>query len=588
MRVEKCSIRARHALLIIAFVFTIPFASLWAQGQLAVPLDHPVYRIIESAELNGTVARVSSVKPYTRSQVAEFLASIQAGMDRFSPAERGMIAAFAREFTAGYGDRPLWVSPEGKARAGVGTDAAIKAGVGTGLGQAKDLWQLASHVTPYLAGSPAPWISFKGEAGFTIDKIEKGLYLPYAFTKEWDAWHIDFSDVRYSTGEKDYPSFSYDLRQDIAAATDSNSLIVRMSRFRRDWGTGSGSLSLSGTARPFVGIEAQFRPSRFFAISHVTGSLANWQKMENERRSDEYLADPSKPEENKISWQKMLAVQKMELFPSDWLTLSATATMVGAKRLELGYMSPFIFMVMYQNHLADVDNLAVQVDASVQLPRLGKLYGSFYADEMELTNLSQLFTRPRNMFALQAGLRIPLPVLPFAMASAQYTKIEPFVYSHYPTWYPDYRMKVDASWSHDGENLGYHLPPNSDEFLLQFDAMPAADFRFRLRYSLVRHGDNPSYTPEGAPLISGDIDHWMNYGNIDKYPDKNFLHDGLYDYNHILRIDGYWRPSAWKIPAEIGAGVGFCHTWWEANNSGEPEPAPSTKFVLDLSVKLFM
>ena len=92
---------------------------------------------------------------------------------------------------------------------------------------------------------------------------------------------------------------------------------------------------------------------------------------------------------------------------------------------------------MYQNQLADIDNLAVQIDGSVQIPRIGKFYGSFYADEMEITHLEELFTKARNMFALQGGAKIPLPGLPFLTFTAQYTKIEPFVYSHYPTWYPD-------------------------------------------------------------------------------------------------------------------------------------------------------
>jgi len=552
-----------------------------AYTHLAVELGHPVYGVIETAELRGVLSRLSSVKPYTRAQVSEFLATIQGQMGAFSADERAMIGVFAQEFAPGtFGGAPLWKSENGKAVAGAAVDATFRTGSdGLGTTAFKDLWHLNSRITPYLAGAITPWLSVKGEAGFTIDKIERVLYLPYEFTKEWDTNHIDFSDSRYSLGEKDYPSFSYDIRQDIAAETDSGSLMVRLSRFRRDWGMGSGSFALSGTARPFVGLEMAFRPSKYYAVSGLVGSLTNWEKGEAEKDTTmvggAYTA---------ISWQKMLGLQRMELFPFDWLTVSATSTLIGAKRFELGYFSPLLFSVMYQNQLADIDNLGVQVDGSVQVPRVGKFYGSFYADEMEITHPDELFTKARNMFALQGGAKIPLPGLPFFTLTAQYTKIEPFVYSHYPTWYPDYRMRVDTSYTQDGENLGYYLPPNSDEFLLRVEAMPAADWRASFQYSVVRHGDN-----------GGTTDGWMDYSRgVDTYL-KDFLHDGIYDFNHIVKLKAYWKPVETPtlfgaaIPMELGAGYGLSYTWWKDGTGGGAVVAdPMWKNVVELSAKLFL
>ncbi|MCE5255917.1 MAG: hypothetical protein LLF89_03630, partial [Spirochaetaceae bacterium] len=77
---------------LVMMALTCP--SAFAQKQLAVELTHPVYRIIETAELRGILTKLSSVKPYTRAQVADMLAIIQARMDAFSPVEREMIAAF--------------------------------------------------------------------------------------------------------------------------------------------------------------------------------------------------------------------------------------------------------------------------------------------------------------------------------------------------------------------------------------------------------------------------------------------------------------------------------------------------------------
>ncbi|MCE1207464.1 MAG: hypothetical protein LWX00_08685, partial [Spirochaetia bacterium] len=354
---------------LLLFGTAIPGSQLQAQtssSRLAVELSHPVYAIIETAELRGVLTRLSSVKPYTSAQVLKLLEAMLARPEAFSPAERVLIEHYAVEFSRGTGQEKslladdqgsLRLFPEtgtaaqeasagaapsgatadallpGSARAGLRFEATTRFGLdglyalaaGTGTAPLKDLWHLNSRLVPYLSADVTPWLSIKGEAGFDIDKIERGLYLPYSFSKEWDAGHIDFSPSRYSNGELDYPSFSYDIRQDIAAQTDDGGLMVRLSRFRRDWGVGSGSFSLSGTARPFVGLEMAFRPSRFFAVSGLMGSLTNWEKGSAERSTDPSAATA-------ISWQKMLGLQRMELFPFDWLTVSATSSVVGAKR----------------------------------------------------------------------------------------------------------------------------------------------------------------------------------------------------------------------------------------------------------------
>lgn len=592
--------KKKNVVFCLSVLILLAGAPLCAQGHLAVDLEHPVYAIIETAEMRGVVARLSSVKPYTSQQVAELLAVMMGRMDAFSPSEQAMIQRWFDAFRAGTGVEDavlkdlatggkVGIRFESTARLGVG--GLIDLLDGSGTAAFKDLWAVNSRFVPYLAGDPVPWLSLKGEAGFTFDKIEynsadltKGLYLPYEFTKEWDATHIWFGEPRNSDGDLDYPTASYDIRQDIAAETDSGSLMVRFSRFRRDWGVGSGSFSLSGTARPFVGAEVQFKPSKYFAVTSLVGSLSNWQKGEQEKSTSSTA----------ISWQKMLGLQRMELFPFDWLTISATSTLVGAKRLELGYMAPLLFSVMYQNQLADIDNLGVQIDGKAVLPGIATVYGSFFTDEMEITNLSELFTKARNMFALQGGLKARVPGLPFGMLTAQYTKIEPFVYSHYPTWYPDYRLKVDTSYTQDGENLGYYLPPNSDEFLLRLDAMPADGWRLGLKYAFVRHGDNPQADwNAGLPRIYGDPLKYMDYGKLMQY-NKDFLHDGIYDYNHIGRIEVAWRPAApqvlgLSVPFELSTAFGLSYTWWEDGlGLGRAVNAPVWKQVLSVSCRLFM
>ena len=82
--------------------------------------------------------------------------------------------------------------------------------------------------------------------------------------------------------------------------------------------------------------------------------------------------------------------------------------------------------------------------------------------------------------------------------------------------------------------------------------------------------------------------------------DKNFLHDGLYDYSHILKLNAYWRPAnppeifGAKLPMELGIGYGFSYTWYDdtyytpKNAATWQKPAAALKNILELDVKLFL
>jgi len=604
----------------VLLLFFVAIAGLGAQGatrsNLAVELGHPVYAVIETAELRGALNRLSSVKPYTRAQVAELLAEIQGQMGLFSQAERDEITRFSAEFSAGAkGDigQAMWRASNDKAAVGAHIEATGRfdtagvadlivggiSGVGSGgsgssgawTGDPSDLWHLNSMFQAYIKAFPEPWLSLWGTIGVTYDKVNRELFLPYSFTKQWDAFHNKVSTSPYSDGAEPYPTWSFDLRNDIAGATESGSFSLRLSRFRRDWGVGSGSLALSGTARPFMGLEAQFRSSEIFAVSHMVGSLGNWENGKADKSTTQVGGNYTA-----VTEQKMLAIQRLELFPFEWLSIGASGSMIGAKRFELGYLSPMMFAVEYQVTQSDVDNMALHGDIQVFLKRYGKLYLSGYIDEMELSGFDEWFSKARNMFAYQGGLKLNVPWLPFAVFTAQYTKIEPFVYTHPPTWNSDTRLQVNTNYTNDGENLGYHLKPNSDELLLRLDVRLGSGWAGSMEYSFIRHGDDPRTYVTTNHYIYGDVDEHLDYGSTDTGNlIKNFLHDGVYDYNHLLKLRADWRPAeapklfGVAIPLEMGLGYGLSYTWEEDGlDAGNALDPPEWKNVLELRAKFFL
>jgi hypothetical protein len=579
-----------------------------------VELGHPVYAVIEAAELRGALNRLSSVKPYTRAYISELLAAIQGQMGLFSQAERDEIRRLAIEFSAGSKSdigQALWRALNDKAAVGAhieatgrfdaagimdaaaaGLSGSGSGGSGAWTGDPSDLWHLNSMFQAYIKAFPEPWLSLWGTIGVTYDKVNRELFLPYSFTKQWDANHNKVSTSPYSDGAETYPTWSFDLRNDIAGATESGAFSLRLSRFRRDWGVGSGSLALSVTARPFMGLEARFRASEIFALSHMVGSLGNWENGNADRST---ILDSSGDNYAAVTEQKMLAIQRLELFPFDWLSIGASGSMIGAKRFELGYLSPMMFAVEYQVTQSDVDNMALHGDIQVFLKRIGKLYFSGYIDEMELSGLDEWFSKARNMFAYQGGFKLNLPWLPFAILTAQYTKIEPFVYTHPPTWNSDTRLQVNTNYTNDGENLGYHLKPNSDELLLRLDARLGPGWTGSMEYSFIRHGDDPRDYATTNHYIYGDVDEYLDYiGGVADYV-KNFLHDGVYDFNHLLKLRADWRPAeapklfGAPVPLELGLGYGLSYTWEEDGlAAGNALDSPRWKSVLELRAKFFL
>jgi hypothetical protein len=579
---------------LLIFLLVLPASQAPAQNHLVVDIKDPVYSLLELGELKGALDRLSAVRPYSRSEVLRLLERMWDHRALLSPREQDILEqtrARLGSYPSGLRAGSIRTGQEGRSvQAGVDLRSSLRLNA-----NAPEAWNLDSSTRVYLRGDLARWLSYSGSFGFTLDRVGLDTAapttvpaalrypadVPYGFSKEWDAFHLGFGEPRYSDGSLAYPTFSYDLGMDIGAQFLDDEVTLRAARLRREWGLGDGSLTLSGTARPFLGAELHARLAPWIAIHHVTGGLSDWS-----REPDGHYIGEAHPYTNtELSYQKLYTLQRLELFPWPWLYASASSSVVGARRLEPGYMAPLIFALIWQNTFGDLDNVGVGVDLAATLPRWGRLYFSFYSDEMELTNPSELFTRPRNMFALQAGIKVPIPGLPFTACTFQYTKIEPFTYAHYITWYPDFRLPVETSYTHDGENLAYPLYPNSDEFLVKLWSLPLPRLQAALEYRLIRHGDNPNKGTSDLYIL-GRPEAFLNYDlGIENFPDKDFLRDGLYDHNHIVTLAGtYALPG---FPATVGLSYSFVYTWWDPNATGLAAPPAQVRNILALSVTVF-
>lgn len=568
MKIQKIGLSA------VVAAFLLCAAQSDAQEHVRVPLEDPVYAILETGLLKGAVADLSSVKPYSKSTVVSLLGDMRANGEKLSPYERRMVDELYERFvgnaTGLQHGRIGFEGTNGTFFFGGSLFSNFRINTAEPIGE----YHTNNTIRAYIAGDigkDAPF-SYLSVSGIAFDKLSPVTFAPYGYHKPSDGFYV-FTDGTITNGRTESPSLSFILEADLAAHLANDTLILRFSRTDRDWGFGNGSLVLSQTARPFIGFDLHFRPVEWFALSQVVGSLGDW-----------FAEAEVKTDPDAVSQQKMLTIQKVELFPFNWLYLSAGSAAVWGKRFEIGYLSPLLMPILYQNVVGDFDNLAMFGTLGFVVPKIGKLYFTFFLDEALFINLEDYFTRPRNMFAYQTGFEVPVPGLPFTVFTFQYTKLEPFVYTHYQEEYPFFSNPVDMSYTNDGELLGYPLAPNSDEFLISIRTVPHPQVTASLAYRLIRHGTNdPDIAGELA--VYGDIDQPLNIYLKDAYPDKDFLNDGLYDWNNIVTLKGSFRFK--KLPVTVSAEYCFAHTFWVENESGIAPPADQIRNIFSLSVELF-
>jgi len=471
---------------------------LHAQEQLPVDIDDPVYPLLEISAIRGLVAPGSVVKPYSEREVRSRLDAARTG-ERLSPEERGILDEMARRFPKG--DAPvayLETAGESSIRADLSQAGVIDFSVMGEVGILGSLWSTGSYRLQLQ--------------GF-LDMLNPEAFAPFDFTKQYDGSQVWTAGqtVQYSNGINGHLNFASAALSALSFDFFDHALNLQFTRTRREWGPGEGSLSLSGTARPIEGFSVSTRPVSWAGFHFLAGTLGSWW--------------------NSAAEQKMFSIHRIELFPYDWLYLSPWETVVYAKRLELSYLNPLFPFYFGQQLGGDIDNLALGGDIAVTIAPFARVYASLYIDEISFVPLSTFFTRANNQYAWQVGMKVPLPWPAWSLFVFQYTKIEPYNYTHYLQTVPQYTTPININYTNDGENIGYHLPPNSDEFLVRLSAHPAPRLSAMAQYQLIRHGTGLLSLGQ----IEGDINKPIDYRL--SYPRKDFLHDGIYEWIHIARLD---------------------------------------------------
>lgn len=518
----------KNKILLVLLLTLVISGMTAAPNQLSVPLGNPVYHLLDSGRLMGMFPSLSYAKPYSQEQVIGLLRTMLAKTENAD--ERALIKSYLAELqpernpnlfhhALETGRVPLKSSDIGDFELGGTFATSFNVGFDD-----PDKYDQRNVFTALFQGNLTDHFSYKMDIGLRYDRLASDAWAPYTYSSPGEGFYISYNTdkaIGYSDGENKSYSSSFNTSPEMALSLLDNHVYLRWGMIERDWGPAEGNILLSENARSFDAIEGTFNFTDSFGLSFLTGTLTDWEE------DDEF--------------QNMLTSSRMEFHFPLGIDVSLNQSVIWVKRFELGYLNPFMNNIVYQNTLGNWDNMYFGIEFAWNFMEGYQLYGSYTADEMRYWTPDKWFKEVRNIFALQGGLKGKVPGVPFTTVTFQYTRLEPFFYTHYPQKYPTYtdddddkETRMYTYYTNKGENLGYRLPPDCDEFLLSVRTAAFNDLVLGFSYSFITHSDQ--------------------YGtSINDYIDYDDYEDGLYDTkdhtgNLIEKISTLTLDCRWDVP----------------------------------------
>ena len=607
-------------LVILIFYFN---ASLFAQIHMSVPLGHPVYLIIEQAQMRGLCGFLPAAKPYSRSQILTIIDNIlnnekERRFGRLTDAERIILEQYKEDFTF-TADKLNWVRgtytfEETRKKVYFSGQFAIGADITlagsyfqTAGGYQYDendmdanLFSKANHPSSGdLYGDYAimPSISFSGNLG---KNTSYGLTL-YGFIGKSPRSILGkyyFDIVNYNNPELDddyflryvyseplaYFPYTYKKRWDgflFAIGDYSSSSQISwpvglsvgyhmIPEIAADLFGGSVFLRFARIDREWVGMTTNGSvvlnqsAQPFLAIETVIMPF-KWIALSSLTGVLEFdTAYGATPEAslkvNSSVFQNAFSIVMLEAFIKSYFSFGIGSSVVWPKRFELGYASPVVENFMYQNNIGDYDNVMLFANAQLQYPGIGRLWFSLSLDEVNMAQIRSMFSMDRMMYIYQIGGSFQIPWVSFTSLSVSYTKNEPYNYTHPRIGTPWNRSdNMEQNYVTFGKSLGHYIPPNSDELMIRLEMIPVLNCMLRLQYQLIRHGAEYGNRAVDGSSLYSEL-------NGDRTDDlelrKSFLRDGAYQWTHIFKLRGEYSLASLKVPAKLFAEVGGVYSYF--------------------------
>jgi hypothetical protein len=490
--------------LAVSLAVIISPAFSWGAATTYLPLNHRAYDFLERMELHYFITGAHlGTKPITRSQTAELLVitanhktilakadreELEALLDEFGPdipSQQGLVwddrgpieklPDFLKSFL--YRNRRNLYSASGdKYTLFFDPNIVSQATVSSLKTSAND-----ERIYDYGSGFVTRG-TIGDHLGFFVDIID---------SQEWGSrtYPVQKETTLPGRGFVTFKGNHAEFDETIASLTWTDGPFrIQFGRDKTIWGHGKeGTLGLFNFASPcnLLRLETQFWRLKY---SFIAAELIQYPPM-----AEFYYQNPPKAGADSVAIKKLFSAHRLDIDFTNRLNMGFYETVIYGGRWELGYLNPVMFFRGAEHTYGDHDNVGMGADFRFFPHHSQSIYGEVFVDDIKTTKLGTGWYG--NKLAGQIGTFLVEPFnIPDVDARIEYTRIEPWVYTH------TYPINV---YDHYGTGLGYPMDPNSDK--LSFDIRKRFSRRLatEISYHHYRHGANPTGKNVGGDLHQG-------------------------------------------------------------------------------------
>ena len=515
------------------FIAILLIATNLPAQQENVPIDHDVYIFLKEMKVKNVIGPIHDDNPaMSRMEVRKFLEEIGAKINELSATEKKILKKYQNEF---YDDK-----------AGASNTFEIFRGDSTFSTDAGDLLSdkikytyanrtdganaylnilgravHGQNFSPFIDNSELFDIGFRfrgtllDKLGYDFAFIKGGIKGSNGYAATIDprlTYNFKYVENTENIGNYD---FTEGYLRYYTELNKNMNLAVELGREKMSFGYGySGKLILSADHPDFDFFKIDFKYGIFSFTSWQASTVGVFSRIRDSNYT-KYIAT----NQGKLSFKNLfdLAIGESIIY--------------SGRGLDLAYVNPFIFYKFVEMSLQDRDNAAAWIEMETHFIKNLEFQGTFFIDDDPFGNLSDL-----NNFINKTGYQLAMFwYTPFGISDlsfvAEYTRIRPYVYSHYN---PE---DTYTSWN---QILGQSIGPNSDQIYTRLAYNFNEWIRAEIDYAHIRHGDN-IYDAQGQLVFNAGGDPFVSHRDNDDPVDIKFL-DGERINTDIYSIDLRFEP----------------------------------------------
>ena len=242
-----------------------------------------------------------------------------------------------------------------------------------------------------------------------------------------------------------------------------------------------GNIVLSDKAPSYPFVRFQYQPTSWFKFNYMHAWL---QSGVLDSTKSYGLGNNVYGGKRLIYVPKFMASHSIELMPMKGLSFNIGESIVYTDNIELPFVIPVSFFKAYDDSRFG-DNISSGANGQIfmgfssrnQLPKT-HVYGQLFIDEIRVESIFNQ-SKSRNQWAYQLGASVTDVYLPTMTLTAEYTRINPFVYRNF----------IPAqNYTSAGFSLGDWMGANADRVYLSAQYKPKAKLSVKTYYMLMDKG----------------------------------------------------------------------------------------------------